>query len=102
MTPPTRATQPVSTDDAALVAIAAVSAPQAPAAEEDDTLAQLGFELEWASAYAELRPAYALDEQADLLEATFALLDPVQAMIVQSSLVAGEDGFLPPLRPDGI
>jgi len=36
------------------------------------------------------------------LEATFALLDPVQAMIVQSSLVAGEDGFLPPLRPDGI
>lgn len=102
LVPPSRPEQAgSSSEDGALAAIAAVSERET-APESDPTFLQLGVGLEWASAYAGLRPAYDLEAEADLLEATFALLDPMQAMILQSSLAAGEDGFLPPARPAGL
>lgn len=100
--PPPRpsATPDTEMRDAVAASHDAETSPETPTSEPDPTLAQLSVDLEWASAHAHHSSLPEVDEDAGLLETTFALLDVVQDVIARSNLAAGEAGFLPPLRPD--
>lgn len=114
--PPQRPQAPVAPEPGhsglAAIARAAEPAPEAEpglsamateeVSQEPDLIGELGFGLEMASAYFATPQTGLTRIEGDIFEATFSMLDGLDAVIARSVLGAGDDGFSPPARPENL
>ncbi|GGA38383.1 hypothetical protein GCM10011499_04730 [Pelagibacterium lentulum] len=92
-----RAAEPAPEAEPVLSAMAVEEFNQAP-----DLIGELGFGLEMASAYFAAPQTGLARIEGDIFEATFSMLDGLDAVIARSALAAGDDGFVPPARPENL